>query len=340
MNRSATLADVAREAGVSLATASRVLNGSTRIVGEQLRERVLTTAAELNYSANAAAQAMVRGHLDVVGVVVHDIADPYFSSIAAGVMERAEQAGLLVALSSTLRQPDREAEYVAAFRRQRVRAVILVGSRTTDPGQLARLRTEVERFESGRGRVAAVSQRRLPVDTVVVENRAGARALAEELVALGYRRFGVLAGPSHLLTAADRLAGFRSGLARHGITVDDDHVVPGEFTRDGGYVATGELLRRKVDVSCIFAVNDVMAVGAMAALRDHRMPPPRRMAVAGFDDIATLRDVTPRLTTVRVDLEDLGRTALDLVLGEPGRAPRTRMARCEVVLRESTPATR
>src|SRR5262249_62019206 len=98
-----------------------------------------------------------------------------------------------------------------------------------------------------------------------------------------------------------------------------------------------ELLRRGPDVAGVFAVNDVMAVGAMAALRDHRVALPKRIAVAGFDDIATLRDVRPRLTTVRVDLEQLGRTALDLALSEPGRAPRTRRAPVEVVLRESTP---
>lgn len=332
-----TLAEVARRAGVSLATASRVLNGSTRVVGDDLRDRVLEAAVELKYTPNAAAQAMVRGHVDMVGVVVSDIADPYFSSIAAGVIQRAEEEGLLVALSSTLRRPDQESEYVAAFRRQRMRAIILVGSRTTDRAQLARLRAEVERFSSSRGRVAAISQRRFPVDTVVVENRAGAQALAEALVGQGYRRFAVLAGPDDLLTAVDRLEGFRSGLARHKIRLDDRQVVHGEFTRDGGYDAMTELLRRNADIACVFAVNDVMAVGAMAALRDHRVALPKRIAVAGFDDIATLRDVRPRLTTVRVDLEQLGRTALELALSEPGRAPRTRRAPVEVVLRESTP---
>ncbi len=340
MSSAVTLADVARQSGVSLATASRVLNGSTRTVGEDLRQRVLTTAAELNYAANAAAQAMVRGHLNLVGVLVHDIADPYFSSIAAGVMRRAEEAGMLVAMSSTLRRPDRESDYVAAFRRQRARAIVLVGSRTTDRAQLAHLRVELERFEAASGRAVAISQRRLPVDTVVVENRSGAQALAEELVGLGYRQFAVLAGPAHLVTATDRLAGFRSGLEKHRIKLSPDNVVPGEFTRDGGYAAMRELLRRHADVECVFAVNDVMAVGAMAALRDQRVALPKGMAVAGFDDIATLRDVRPRLTTVRVDLEELGRTALDLALSEPASKPRTRRARGEVVLRESTPRVR
>ncbi|MBB2939613.1 LacI family transcriptional regulator [Amycolatopsis bartoniae] len=338
MTTDVTLFDVARAAGVSPATASRVLNGSTRVVGAELRERVLSTAAELNYTPNAAAQAMVRGRLNVVGVVVHDIADPYFSTVASGVMSEAEKAGLVVAVSSTRHRPDREAEYVAAFRRQRARAVVLIGSRTTDRGSRDRLREEIERFEAGGGRVAAVTQRRLGVDTVVVENRAGAHALAESLVGLRYRRFAVLAGPSTLVTAQDRLAGFRAGLAKHRVTLAERNVVHGEFTRDGGYRAMEELLAAKRDVQCVFAVNDVMAVGAMAALHDHGIALPDGMAVAGFDDIATLRDVVPRLTTVRIDLAGIGETALNLVLGEPGTPPRVRRARGEVVLRESTPA--
>lgn len=178
---------------------------------------------------------------------------------------------------------------------------------------------------------------RLPVDTVVIENRAGSRALAESLVALGYRRFGVLAGPGSLLTARDRLAGFRVGLARHGLDVAPDHMVTSDFTRDGGYAAMERLLEVRKDVHCVFAVNDVMAVGAMAALRDHGVPLPGEIAVAGFDDIATLRDVTPHLTTVRVDLERLGELVLELVLDPEQPAPRTHRARGEVVLRDSTP---
>lgn len=341
MTRAVTLADVADAAGVSLATASRVVNGSTRTVGATLRERVLAAAAELGYSPNAAAQAMVRGHVDVVGVVVHDIADPFFSSIAAGVMQRAEEHGLLVAIANTMRRPDREIAHLSAFRQQRVRAVILVGSRTTDRVAQARLVAEIARFESTGGRVAAVSQARLPVDTVVVENRAGAKALAGRLVELGYRRFAVLAGPPTLLTSVDRLAGFRSGLAAHDLAVA--HVVEGEFTRDGGYAAVEELLRRvgtdgTDGVDCVFAVNDVMAVGAMAALRDHGVDVPDGIAAAGFDDIATLRDVTPRLTTVRVDLERLGRTAVELALDGAHADARTRRMRGEVVVRESTPS--
>lgn len=332
-----TLADVARHAGVSLATASRVLNGSSRVVGSSLRERVLTSAAELSYEANAAAQAIVRGHLDVVGVVVPDIVDPYFSTIAAGIMARADEAGLMVALSSTSRRPELEAEYAAAIRRQTARALVVVGSRTTDRARQERLRVELEQFEARGGRVALVSQGRLPFDTVALENRAGARALADALVDLGHRRFAVLAGPLSLVTSADRLSGFRQGLAARGVALDAANVVIDDFTRDGGYDAMGRLLSEGTDATCVFAVNDVMAVGAMSAARDAGVSVPDDLAVAGFDDVGMLRDVAPRLTTVRVDLHRLGREAMEMVLKPRAVKPRLMRVKCEVVVRESTP---
>jgi len=332
-----TLSDVAREAGVSLATASRSINGSSRRVRPELREKVLAAAERLNYSANAQAQAMARGRTNVVGLVVHDIADPYFSAIAAGVMRTAEDNQLLVTVGSTARRPERELDYLAALRGQRGRAAILAGSRVDDPTLHEALAREVQAFEAGGGRVVVISQQRLPVDTVVVENHSGASALAAELVALGYRRFGVLAGPRSLLTARDRLDGFRDGLARAGVAAPE-MVVRGAFTRDGGYAAMLELLDASDGIDCVFAVNDVMAVGAMAACRDRGLTLPDDLALAGFDDIATLRDVHPGLTTVRLPLEEIGALALELVVtAEEGAGPRQRRIEGEVVVRASTP---
>lgn len=334
---SVTLADVARAAGVSLATASRVLHGSSRKVGDGLTERVTRAAAELQYTANAQAQAMARGRSDVVGLVVSDISDPYFASIAAGVMRVADEHSLLVTLASTMRSPERELDHVAALRRQRAAAIVLAGSRVAGAGTAQRLVEELTAFETTGGRVALIGQNRLGVPTVVPENRAGARALATALVELGHRRFAVLAGPRDLLASRDRHAGFREGLARAGLRLAPEDVVHGEFTRDGGYALMTALLEAGTTATCVFAVNDVMAVGAMAALRDSDVVLPDGMAVAGFDDIATLRDVTPSLTTVRLPLELLGERALEMVLRAPSGRPEVRRVRGEVVIRESTP---
>jgi LacI family transcriptional regulator len=338
------LAEVAKRAGVSLATASRVLNGSSDraldTVGVGYRERVLAAAAALGYRANAHAQAMARGASNVVGLVVHDVADPYFSTIADGVMRQCEQRGLVVVLASTRRDPAREIGYVSTLRAQRAQAVIIVGSRTSDRELTARLAKEVADYAASGGRVACVSQNRLGTNTVLVENRAGARDLATELVGLGHRRFAVLAGPTDLLTARDRHAGFVDGLARAGIPTGEVQVVHGPFTRDGGYAAAQRLVASAVSApTCVFAANDVMAVGAMAALREHGLRLPEDVSIAGFDDIKTLRDLVPPLTTVRLELEEMGERAAALALdSRPEDPPRLVRVRGRVVLRASTRA--
>ena len=333
-----TLSDVAKAAGVSLATASRALNGSDRQVREDLRQRVVVAAGKLGYAPNPQAQAVARGQTSLLGLVVHDVADPYFTSIASGVMRQAEHHQVTVTMAMTYRDPEREVEHVRILRNQRVRAMVVVGTRFSGRQHLEQMATELSLYQAQGGRVAMVSQRRLPVDTVVVENRAGAAALARELHALGHRRFAVLAAPPQLLTSTDRVAGFREAAAARGCPIPKERVVRGAFTRDGGYDAMTRLLDQGVDATCVFAVNDVMAVGAMAALRDRGVDLPANMGVAGFDDIATLRDITPGLTTVRLPLEDMGAQAVDLAMDVPGEAPRVRRVAGKVIVRESTPA--
>ncbi|MEV4188223.1 LacI family DNA-binding transcriptional regulator, partial [Streptosporangium canum] len=190
-----TLEDVARQAGVSLATASRVLNGSTRQVGASLRAKVELAAAQLGYRTNVAAQTLARGAGNVIGLVVHDLTDPYFAALADGAMRVADSQGLVVMVGTTRRDPEREISYVSALNAQRVRAVLLAGSRIADPHVTRRLREELDRYRETGGRVACVGQDLLGADTVVPGNREGAAALARALTGLGHRRFAVLAGP-------------------------------------------------------------------------------------------------------------------------------------------------
>jgi LacI family transcriptional regulator len=333
-----TLQDVADRAGVSITTASRVVNDGSRRVGAQLAQRVHQAVAELGYTANLQARAVATGRSSMVGVVVHDIADPYFSSIAAGLIEVADARQLLVCVSSTPADEAAEREYVALMRAQRARAVILIGSRTGDGAARAALGEELAAFARQGGRAVCVGQPLLGVDTIAPENAAGADALARALAALGHRRFAVLAGPRGLLTAQDRVDGFRAGLAAWSVRLEEARVVPGPFTRDGGYEAMSAILAAGGPrPDCVFAANDVMAVGALARLRAAGISVPAGIAVAGFDDILTLRDVTPPLTTVRLPLKRMGEMAANLVLsdGDPAR-PRVVPVPGEVIIRDST----
>jgi LacI family transcriptional regulator len=336
----ATLQDVADRAGVSLSTASRVLSDGPRQPARQLADRVRQAVAELGYTANLQARAVATGHSTMVGVVVHDIADPYFSSIAAGLIEVADAQQLLVCMSSTPAAEAAEQAYVALMRAQRARAVILIGSRTDDAPAVRALRAEVAAFTRSGGRAVCVGQDLLGVDTVRPENAASAQALARALVALGHRRFAVLAGPRGLLTARDRVDGFRAGLAAWSVPLEEARVIHGAFTRDGGYEAMSAVLAAgEPRPDCVFAVTDVMALGALARLRAGGVCVPADIALAGFDDIATLRDVQPPLTTVRLPLKRMGEMAASLVLSEadPGQdAPRVVPVPGEVILRDST----
>ena len=329
----ATLAQVAAHAGVSLATASRALNGSTRKVNAELQHRVLASAAALGYSANVQAQAVARGTSNTVAIVVGDIADPYFSSIASGVIRVADERGLIVTLTATGADAAREAATLVALKGQRPRVVILAGSRHLDavgaPGGSA---AELIAIERGGARVALIGAAAPGLRSVPVQNREGAASLARALVQLGYADFLVLGGPENLLTARDRVSGFLD-------IVPDARVVPGAFSRDGGYETMAALLAAGERPGCVFAVTDVMALGAMAAMRDAGLTPGADIAVAGFDDIPLVQDVTPSLTTVALPLAEIGARALELALADSPEAD-SRLAEPfagTVALRASTP---
>ena len=329
-----TLLDVAREAGVSLATASRVLNGSERIVAASYRERVEAAADRIGYRANVSAQTMARGTSRTAALLVSDIADPFFSSIAAGVAEAAEAAGLLVTMAVTGRDAERELDLVRTLRGLRPQVVVLVGSRPIDEHGREELVRELQGVRAAGGRVVVIGQHELPFPTVRVDDGAGAAALAVSLAELGHRGFAALGGPERLGAARERLEGFRAGLAAAGVALDPARVYHGAFTRDGGYQAASQMLRDGLTgLDALFAVNDVMAIGALSALREAGVAVPDRLAVAGFDDIPTARDTAPELTTVRIPLESLGQHAIELALTGDST---TLVLPTEVVLRAST----
>lgn len=335
--RYVTLEQVANAAEVSLATASRVLNGGDRVVRAELRDRVLAAARKLRYVPNAHAQALAGGATTTVGLVIHDVSDPYFSSITRGAIEVATRGGALVMLGSTFRSPEREIEYVSALRAQRARAILLVGSGFADPEYQRAMRTELENYRDAGGRYAFVSHHDLPGDAVLPENRAGGAAIARALLELDHRRFAVASGPRTLTTVAHRLGGFAAELTSAGIPESDLLVIERDFTEDGGYAAARELVAAGIPATALFCVTDVMAIGALMALREHGVPVPERLSLVGFDDIPIVRHLSPALSTVALDLNRMGREAMRLVLTDapPGPPRRVRIP-AALVLREST----
>lgn len=320
---------------MSLATASRVLNGSTRKVAESYRERVETAAEKLGYTANLSAQATARGTSAIVALLVADIADPYFGQLASGVARGADEAGLVVTIAITERDPQREVRLVRALRGQRPRGLILAASRTEGPDAVG-LQSELEAFSGMGGRVVVIGQGGADQRSVGLDNRGGAEALGAELAGLGYRDAVIVAAAEGIRTSDDRTAGFTEGFTRAGGTVRA--VRRGGFTRDAGYETAQQLLSEGLDAgTLVFGVSDVVAIGIMSAVRDAGRRVGDDVAVAGFDDIATGRDIRPGLTTVRVPLEDLGYLALHAAVESEWDATAAPPLPLEVIVRGSTP---
>jgi LacI family transcriptional regulator len=314
------------------------LNGSTRSVTTELRERVLAAANQLNYVPNAHAQALARANTQLVGVVVHDVSDPYFSEIVRGIQSVASQAGRLVTICNSYRDPEREIEYVRLLHAQRVEALILSGSGLDAAQYSQAMERQIAMFIASGGRVVLIGRHHIAGTAVVPDNIGGAQRVAQLLAELGHRTIGVIGGPPLLTTSHDRLEGFRSTLAEHGIHVPPHLIANGDFSRDGGAQATHLLLERQPDLTAIFALTDVMAVGVLAALRGRGIHVPEQINVVGFDDIPLARDVTPALTSVHVPMAEMGARAVELALAPASQPPQIEHIPTRLIIRESTRA--
>jgi LacI family transcriptional regulator len=331
----ATMADVARAAGVSPATVSRVVNGTPYTITPALRERVLAAVAELGYVPNAHAQALARSNNATVGVIVHDVSDPYFSEITRGLQRVASEGKRLVIICNSYWDPERELAYVDLLRANRVEALILVGSGFQDEDHTRDLNQRLARFAEDGGRVVTVGRRGMAGDAVMPDNVGGGQAITETLFALGHRNLGVVAGPANLSTVQERLDGVRRAAAEHGLEGLADRVVHCAFSREGAAEATWRLLEQP-NLDAIVALNDVMALGVLAVLRERGVRVPEDVSVTGFDDMPITTDVTPPLTTVRLPMVAMGARAMALAV-EPGdHDPRSEHFPADVIIRSST----
>jgi LacI family transcriptional regulator len=335
IERPPRLHDVAEAAGVSLATASRALAGRDG-VSPTLAKRVREVAASLGYVPNPHARALAGAAPSMVGLIVHDVADPYFAEIAKGVLRVADKHGLTVLINESDRRPEIEASRIHSLRVHHVGSIVLAGSGYVDGTQEKSAAAELLAFREAGGRVALIGRHHVPVDAVLPDNIAGGRTAARHLLDLGHRRIAVAAGSANLSTVADRLAGVIDAVTDAGIDPDSLIVEHAEFSRDGGITATRRLLQRAPDLTAILALTDVMAMGALSVLRELGRRVPDDISVMGFDDVTVAADLAPALTTVRLPMSDMGAMALELTLRPPATRPRRRRTSHALVIREST----
>lgn len=333
----ASITEVAKLAGVSTATASRVVGEVDYPVSDGTRERVLAAARQLDYVPNALARGLLKSTVPIVGVIVHDITDPYFNEVVRGVEDAANDAGYLVITCSSDLDAARQNSYARLLRSLRAGAVIFAGSGIADGEAQAELDRHVAGMRAHGSAVVHLSPHAGGPPEVGVDNVGGIAAMVAALVGLGHTRIAFLAGPDSLLVARDRLAGYRRGMADAHLAVDERLVVNGGFDQDGGAAGVDELMASGVEFSAIGCANDLLALGALRRLAELGRAVPADVSVAGFDDIAVAALTAPHLSTVRLPLREMGRrgfdTALRMLNGEKVE-PQTLAT--QVVLRDST----
>ena len=333
-----TLADVARRARVSPATASRVINGSAKRVTSELKERVLKAVQDLRYVPNAHAQHLARSQRSAVGVIVHDVSDPYFAEITRGLQRVATDNGRLLVVCNSYGEPERELAYVELLRAQQVHALVLAGSGYHDAAFTKKINGQLEAYTRSGGRVSVIGRHDHVGSAVMPDNERGGFLACMKLYELGHTRVGVIAGPKVLTTTTDRISGIRRAARECGRSPSTQRVVHADFSRDGGADATAQLLETYQGVTAIIALNDSMAVGAYATLRLLGVRVPDDISVFGFDDMPIAVDVTPPLTTVRIPLIDMGVRAMMLALDDAEPQDRREVVEVSLVMRESCAA--
>ncbi len=333
----ASITEVARLAGVSTATASRVVSETDYPVSPATRERVLEAAAALDYVPNALARGLLASRIPVVGVIVHDITDPYFAEVVRGVEDAATPGGYLVITCSSDRDGQRESSYVRLLRSMRAAGVIFAGSGLDDPAANLELGRHLEGMLAYGAAVVRLSPPAVGEPEISVDNTAGIAAMVAALVGLGHRRLAFLAGPERLFVARARLAGYRQGLADAGLEFDERLVVGAGFDREAGARGVDRLLAGEAPFTAIACANDLLALGALGRLAELGIDVPGDVSVAGFDDIAMAALTAPSLSSVRLPLRELGRRGFACLERQlAGERAVHEVMPTEVVLRDST----
>ena len=327
----ATSSDIARAAGVSQSTVSRVLNGDPR-VARQTRDRVAGVIEQLGYTPNAVARGLVTRRTQLVGVVVSDVTNPFYPELLEAIEHQLTEHGLKMILSNAGERP--EDAYMRVLEEHRVDGIVFTA---------AKMDSEAVRTLAHRRFPIVVANRSVDgveCDSVTGDNEPGARAAAQHLLDLGHRRIGILSGHPEASTSRDRLAGLVAALADADVEPDPSLMRVGWYSYEVAYREAVELLTLDPSPTAIFCLNDLMAFAALNAAVAVGREVPRELSVVGFDDIRMASWERFQLTTVRQPLAEMARTSADLVAQriETPDAPYQRLVFPSLLVRRRTTA--
>jgi LacI family transcriptional regulator len=326
----ATSSDIAREAGVSQATVSRVLNGDPR-VAPATRLRVMEVVERLGYTPNAIARGLVTQKTDLVGVVISDVMNPFYPELLEAIAERLARHGLKMILFNAGGRDDDV--YTRLLLEQRVDGIIF-----TSPRRDSAMVRDLAR----RGFPLVLTNRfveNVKCDMAIGDNRGGAQEVGEHLLALGHRRMAVITGDPRASTSHERLESFRAKLAAAGVRLADEMVVSGGFNAERAYRCAEELLKHGNRPTAIACLNDLMAFGALNAARRLGVRVPEDVSIVGFDDVWMAAWESFELTTVHQPLAEMARASVELLtarLANPKREVRRLVFPATLVVRKTT----
>lgn len=328
-----SIREVARVAGVSIATVSRALSQPDKVSKTAL-EKVHAAIAKVDYRPNMMARNFRAARSYSIVVLVPNIANLFFSTVIRGIEDAAQQAGYAVLLGDTRDSVKREKDYINLVHTRQSDGVLQL--RPHSPGVSLEPDPQIPM-------VNACGCENTPYPSVRIDNAGAARAVMDYLIGQGHRRIGVIAGKADNPHTIDRYKGYQQAIEAAGIAFDRNLLVYGDFTLRSGVVAAGHFARMKDRPSALFSMNDEMAIGAMQGLRNAGLKVPQDMAITGFDDIDFAKYTDPALTTVAQPAEELGKTAfqslLTLIEGRELQHPEVVLP-YEFVVRKSTPNLR
>jgi len=341
VSRTVTIKDVAREAKLSVASVSRALNGSGGVTPDTVKI-VREVATRLRYVPDNAARSMITRRTNTIGVLLPDLYGEFFSELIRGIDLAARARGLNILVSSSHDDAD-EAAIALRSMHGRVDGLLVMSPHADEDFLRRNLQVTLPSV------LMNTLETNHDYATLSVDNRSGVRLVLEHLLECGRQRIAFIQGPARNQDVREREQAFHEVLAEHAAT-GDAVILPGDFSEQSGYDAGQQLLALRPRPDAVFAANDMMAIGCMAALREAGLRIPDDIAVAGFDDVPMARYVTPPLTTVSVRIAELGRLALEqlcMQIAEPGslmpihqRVTATLVVRASTASRTSEPVQR
>src|SRR5215207_6395288 len=327
-----TIREVAESAGVSYATVSHVIN-NTRLVSPETRERVVTAMDALHYRPNALARSLRQGKTNTIGLVLPDSANPFFAEISRSIEDEAFKKGYSVFLCNTELDTQRELFYVDVLSKKQVDGIIFIaaGDQTDSVDFLLRRSMPLVMIDRNVPKVEA--------DAVFTDNQLGGFLATQHLLELGHIRIACIAGPSSITPSAERIIGYRKALEQAGISYDENLLVRGDYHAQSGMEITHSLLKMTPRPTAIFALNDLMAIGALRAATEAGYSIPKDVAVVGYDDLDISRFTNPPLTTIAHPKKEIGTQAVHLLvdrMSHKSRPPSHLVLPPELIIRRST----